>query len=439
MSKIKRRAWLKSNIITALAAGIIPMDPNYLFLDSNRKKKKSYSEYLRDSAVPKEILDVFLNENSWAQFDPEVGYILGNHMPHDGIDNSYTISTSTKDGKRTNRIYAERPCRINTYGNSFTQCHQVSDYETWQEYLAGHLGEPIQNFGMGGFGVYQAYRRLLRREKVDKNSKYVILYIWGNDYVRSVFRCRYASYYKTWNDYGGTMFHGNFWSNIEMDVKTGKLVEKENRISSKKEIYNMCDPEFMYDNLKDDLMLQLHLLSNDLVNSDIDSKGLKKLAKIFGLPEVDFRSTEKMKLTARALRDKYSFEATKYILDKTREFCDQHGKELLIVHFDHINVFYEMALGKKRYDQEMIDFIKAKGFNFFDMNEMHLGDFKKFNLSLDEYMKRYFNGHYNPTGNHFFAYAIKDKIVDWIDPKPITYQQKNDKLIRFEGYLQMEN
>ena len=26
-----------------------------------------------------------------------------------------------------------------------------------------------------------------------------------------------------------------------------------------------------------------------------------------------------------------------------------------------------MAIGKKRYDQEMIDFIKAKGFNFFDI------------------------------------------------------------------------
>ena len=67
------------------------------------------------NAVPKKILDVFLNENSWAQFDPEVGYILGNHMPHDGIDNSYTISTSTKDGKRTNRIYAERPCSCLLY------------------------------------------------------------------------------------------------------------------------------------------------------------------------------------------------------------------------------------------------------------------------------------------------------------------------------------
>jgi hypothetical protein len=38
----------------------------------------------------------------------------------------------------------------------YSDCHQVSDCETWQEYLAGHLGEPIRNFGMGGYGVYQA-------------------------------------------------------------------------------------------------------------------------------------------------------------------------------------------------------------------------------------------------------------------------------------------
>ena len=37
-------------------------------------------------------------------------------------------------------------------------------------------------------------------------------------------------------------------------------------------MYKMCDPEFMYDNLKDDLMLQLHLLSYEMVNSDIDAK-----------------------------------------------------------------------------------------------------------------------------------------------------------------------
>ena len=66
--------------------------------------------------------------------------------------------------------YAGRPCRINTYGDSFTQCHQVSDAETWQEYLAGHLGEPIRNFGMGGYGVYQAYRRMVREEQTDQGA-----------------------------------------------------------------------------------------------------------------------------------------------------------------------------------------------------------------------------------------------------------------------------
>ena len=54
---------------------------------------------------------------------------------------------------------------------------------------------------------------------------------------------------------------------------------------------------------------------------------------------------------------------------------------------------------------------------------------------MEEYMDRYFIGHYKPSGNHFFAYSIKDKIVDWLNPKPITYQQGSDKLIRFNGYL----
>ena len=51
---------------------------------------------------------------------------------------------------RTPHNCEEKACRINTYGNSFTQCHQVSNGEAWQEDLAAHMGEPIRNFGMGG-------------------------------------------------------------------------------------------------------------------------------------------------------------------------------------------------------------------------------------------------------------------------------------------------
>jgi hypothetical protein len=54
----------------------------------------------------------------------------------DSVSN-YTFAQP--DGERVMRNYATQPCRINTYGNSFTQCHQVSDDETWQEVLAAHF------------------------------------------------------------------------------------------------------------------------------------------------------------------------------------------------------------------------------------------------------------------------------------------------------------
>jgi hypothetical protein len=428
---MNRRNFIKTNTKATLAMAGYTFMPDLL----SQSEKKSYAEYLRKSAVPKEELDIFLNENSWAQFDPEVGYIMGNYIPHDGVDNSSTISTVQKDGRRTNQIYSDKPCRINTYGNSFTQCHQVSDAETWQEYLAGHLGEPVQNFGMGGFGVYQAYRRLIRREKEDKNSKYVILYMWGDDYVRSVFRCRYVTYYQRWNDYGGYMFHGNFWSNIEMDLDSGVLAERGNRVNTKEDVYKMSDPEFMYEHLKDDLMVQLQLLEDNTVNTDVDAKGLNKLAEILEMPPVDFSDVEKMKRSAWNIKNKYSFEATKYILRRTKEFCSRHGRSLMLIHFDPYGVFRPMVEGQPRYDQEVIDFIREDGFRYFDMNKVHVKDFKQFNLSLDEYMQRYFIGHYNPSGNHFFAYALKDHLIEWLDPKPITYQQGDEKLIRFKGYL----
>ena len=48
----------------------------------------TYEQYLRDSAVAKEVLDVYLDpsERTWAQYDPELGYTLGNSLPRDGTD-----------------------------------------------------------------------------------------------------------------------------------------------------------------------------------------------------------------------------------------------------------------------------------------------------------------------------------------------------------------
>ena len=199
----------------------------------------------------------------------------------------------------------------------------------------------------------------------------------------------------------------------------------------------MTDPEFMLENLWDDLMVQLHLLARDMVNTGVDVKGLSRLAEILGLPEVDLSSPERMMHSAGMLRNSYSFEATKYILEKSAEFCRKRGKKLLVVHFDPYGVMKQLVMGEERYDREVIDVIQTQKIRYFDMNQVHVDDYRQFNLSLEEYMDRYFIGHYNPSGNHFFAYALKDELVDWLEPNPITYQKDDSKLIRFKGYLDM--
>ena len=395
----------------------------------------TFEEYIRESVLKKEEIDLFLDpqEPTWAQFDCELGYTLGNHMPRDGLDGSLTISTAQTNGARTSVVYAERPCRINTYGNSFTECHQVSDHETWQEYLAAHLGEPVRNFGVGGYGLYQAYRRLLRTEKGPDGAEYIVLFIWGDDHHRSLLRCRHVLIHRWWDHIGGRMLHGNFWANIEMDVETGRFLEKENLLATPESLYRMTDPEFMVDALRDDWMLQMSAYVAEHIR-DLDKTGLNRLAQALGAEPITATDDREITDQVGALRDSYAFAATKHILDEAIEFTERHHKKLLVVLF-WPEATRQLIRSGRRYDEPVVQHLRSRGVRYFDMNLVHVEDFKCFRMSLDEYLDRYLVGHYSPIGNHFFAFAIKDTIVDWLDPKPITYRVEKQALIDFEGYL----
>ena len=403
------------------------------------KTTPAFEDYIKGHLPDRKEIDVFLNEMSWAQFDPDVGYILGNFMPRDGIHRSSTFSTVGPDGARTSFMYKGKPCRINTYGNSFTLCHQVSDGETWQEYLAAHLGEPVRNYGMGGFGTYQAYRRMLREEQTKNEADYVMLYIWGDDHVRSLLRCRYMLT-ASWNrsqdnkEGKGRMFHGNFWSNLQINLETGKLEEKDSLLSTPESLYKMTDPDWMTAHLRDDLALQMALYSRGAIR-DIDVARLKRLAGHLNRP-LELDGNQASRATVASLLDAYSFAATKTILEKAKAFTEKHDKKLMVILLDPYRVTRVMLEGGARYDQEIADFLRENDFTVFDMNLVHCEDFKSFNLSVGDYFKRYFIGHYSPAGNHFFAYAIKDKVVDWLDPKPLPYRDTTQQIIDFKGYLQ---
>ncbi len=396
----------------------------------------TFKSYIETFLPTKTELDIFLNKNGvWGKYDSQLGYTLGNSLPLEGIDSSLNISTTQQGGYRTMYMYANRTCRINTYGNSFTQCQQVSDGETWQEYLAAHLGEPIRNFGVGGYGVYQSYIRLLREERTKNSAKNLIFYIWGDDHVRSLLRCRYMAI-RQWNQKNelGMKFHGNFWTNIEIDLNNGNFIEKSNPLNTKKLLYKMADKEWMYQNLKDDIALQLLLFKNNEI-SDLNISAVIKLSTILKL-EINWNDSLNLHKNVVRLLDEYAFAATKHILNKLKVYAKRNDKNLMIVLFDPYQVTNSLIETGTRYDSIIVNYLQSQKFNYFDMNVIHAEDFRRFNLNLRDYYARYLLGHYNPTGNHFFAYSLKDKVVKWLNPKPITYDNTNKKWIDFNGYLQ---
>jgi len=398
----------------------------------------SYEEYLRSAVVERASIDLFLDPKrpSWAQFDPVTGYRLANFMPRDGLGESFTISTYRPDGARMPHMYRDKPHRIATYGNSFTQCHQVSDGETWQEQLAAHLGEPIRNHGVGGFGVCQAYHRLVQEEQTERGAEYVVLYLWGDDHIRSLMRCRHAAIYRLY-DTGGTRFHANFWANIELNLQSGLLELRQNLLPTPQSLYRMTDPDWMVEALHDDLATRMWAYYHGWV-TDLDPAAVRTLADVLRVPGHAFADPRPAREAVHELLDRYAFAATEQLLTRAREFANQHDKQLLVAIFDPFRAMTEIVEGKPRYDQQIVDFLHEHEFRFFDMNPVHASDFACYAIDFDTYMERYFVGrvgHYNPTGNHFFAHAIKPAIVDWLDPKPITYQPSDEPWDTFADYL----
>jgi len=387
-------------------------------------------EFLAEATLKKEVVDRFLDPDAhnWAKFDSELGYILHNSTVRDGLDGSYSIYRYHPSGERKVLNFAEQPCRINTYGNSFTQCHQVSDGETWQEYLAAHFGEPIRNFGVGGYGVYQAYRRMLREEKTASSAEYVILNIWSDDHFRSIYKWRWLhtlAFRRHLQDKvsssEGFMFHANPWAHMRLNPENRQLEENESPYPTPESLYLLCDKEHVYENFKDDFAVQALLAQQHV--TDVKHEMLQKTADALGIA-TDFSSPEASAKTAQTLLRECAFRASMYIVDKARAFAEKESKKLMILlsysSGDVINACKEAP----RSDQIFLDYLQENDFLCVDSLQKHVEDFKIFNCSPQEYIQRYYIGHYNPRGNHFFAFAVKDDIVKWLEPKPPTYREE---------------
>ena len=437
MKKISRREFNRYVGLGALT-GCASEGNSQLFSQTQKRTRGaprgksaiSIRRFLGKLTYRRKEIDIFLNPNqpNWARFDPELGYLHRNCVLKDGVDGCRTILSFQKTGGRTMVNYAGRACRVNTYGNSFTEGAQVSDGETWQEYLAAHLGESVRNFGVGGFGVYQAYRRILREEATPSAAEYIILNIWGiDDHLRSIDSWRWLRFGEWWRGRSGSLyrFHGNPWAHVRLDKNTGKAVELDNPYATLQSLYKLSDQEYVYEHFKNDLVVQLLVAQRNGIGVNLQE--LEALAGTLRI-EADFSSPEATAQTAHALHVEYALRTSVYIVEKLNSFTRKNSKKLMILLSYDSGSVRRACEGQPRPDQGFVNFLKDKKIPFVDVLAKHVEDFRSFSLSPSEYVKRYYIGHYKPQGNHFFAFEIKDALVNWLDPKPRAYREGSETI-----------
>lgn len=420
---MKRRKFLTSAAASALATAAMGRLPRTSCQAAQGQaaatQELSVKELLTELLYDRHEVDQWLAGKAFAfaKYSSEFGWLLPNARFQDGVDDSISVYRYAQpDGERLMSNYADQPCRINTYGDSFTQCHQVSDHETWQEVLAAHLQEPVRNFGIGGWSVYQAYLRMLKEEQRTP-AEYIIFNIYDDDHRRNLDAWRNIRVRKHRRFIEPPLPH------VRVNLKQGSLEERPNPCPTPESLYDLCDLEKTHALFKDDFMLQIMLAHRNAKtpNPFRSYQDIIELASTHGI-ETTVETNDHLSAAANELQNKTALFATEKIVELIEDYAAQHHKKVLyVLSFPATTIARRINEGK-RWDQTFVDFLDQRGLPYVDLMQAHLDDFARYKLSPREYLEQYYIGHYNPRGNLFCAFALKDRLVEMLDPKPLPYR-----------------
>ena len=375
------------------------------YLRSIMPTHKQVEDFIADSETPEN-----LSRSFGYTFDVDLGWVQCDAIRANSIDGSKGFYHYESDGARKVINFHDKPCRIHTYGNSFTHCDQVSDGETWQEYLAAHLQEPIRNYGVGGHSVYQAYRRMLKVEK-ENPAEYIILNIYDDDHFRNLDSWRMVRF--------GRSACGWPLPHLRVNIAQNRCQQMDNPLRCQKDVFKLCEEEFVWQTFKDDPVLKMIL---DASSQDKITKDLTNPAAVtFGIPKERTAGTRKSQQIQKVHLEA-SLYATKNVITWTEQFVKKTGKKLMIIlSFGRDHIADELN-DKPRFDQSFVDWLKDKPYPVIDMRDVFKRDYQRYKIDVETYLDYYYIGHHTPAGNFFIAWAIKDKIVEWLDPKPLSYR-----------------
>jgi hypothetical protein len=156
---------------------------------------------------------------------------------------------------------------------------------------------------------------------------------------------------------------------------------------------------------------------------DVPPDRIRRLAD-WAKVKFDFTDATSRRDSAEKLGDVLARASTLQVMEQLHAFATQHGRRLMVVLSYGTRAARRACEGEPKLaaDVALLQWLKDRGTPTFDALDAHVADFAQFRIPAADYIKRLYNGHYSPAGNQFFGFALKNALVEWLDPKPMAYQ-----------------
>lgn len=152
----------------------------------------------REDVAP-QIGDELVHKYVEGSFDPELGWVRQpGSRGEDKTENGVITFHIDEKGRRRAPHTDGSPCKIAVFGDSFAFCRLVADGETWPAQLGAMLGESVENYGVGNYGLDQGILRMARVLETERREVAVMCVVPET-------MARIHSYWKHYFEYGNVL------------------------------------------------------------------------------------------------------------------------------------------------------------------------------------------------------------------------------------------
>ena len=166
----------------------------------------------------------------------------------------------------------------------------------------------------------------------------------------------------------------------------------------------------MIETFRDDSVLQIQVEGANKGFQDINTS----LPVTFGLASIRDESVKDLHTKAGLL-------ASSYVLEKFEEFIRDKGLTFMLVLLRSKKNVINHLNGEPSWDQAFLDTLKNKDYPVLDLRDFHRKEFERYTDAPEEYLHKYYIGHYTPEGNFFTALSLRATLVNWLEDSPKPY------------------